>query len=291
MEQLIIFGYGSVGSFIHQNLKKVDNIHIFSSKNSNELLGSSKLSYQKIDGKKKNVNCKSIGIIPDTPFNVILCCKSYSISKFVSQFSSNKNLIRVISIQNGIGHIKKLERIGVDRIIIGNISNVSISRSRNTFIHHSGRGCLNLDKRFEKDKYLIRLLENFKLEKKFFNYKKLIWGKLVRLNVISLVTSYKFRTLGDILKSKKSREELKDVLSETLNIAKSDGYSGKFNEEFKLIEELPNKFRSSMALDFKRKRKTEIDDITGEIIKIAKKNDIPYESINYFYRKLTSQRF
>ena len=46
-----------------------------------------------------------------------------------------------------------------------------------------------------------------------------------------------------------------------------------------------------MALDFKRKRKTEIDDITGEIIKIAKKNDIPYESINYFYRKLTSQRF
>ena len=50
--------------------------------------------------------------------------------------------------------------------------------------------------------------------------------------------------LGDILKSKKSREELKDVLSETLNIAKSDGYSGKFNEEFKLIEELPNKFRS-----------------------------------------------
>ena len=76
-----------------------------------------------------------------------------------------------------------------------------------------------------------------------------------------------------------------------LNIAKSDGYRGKFNEEFKLIEELPNKFRSSMSLDFKRKRKTEIDDITGEIIKIAKKNDIPYESINYFYRKLTSQRF
>ena len=130
MERLIILVYGSVGSFIHQNLKKVDNIHIFSSKNSNELLGSSKLSYQKIDGKKKTVNPR---IIPDTPFNVILCCKSYSFSKFVSQFSSNKNLIRVISIQNGIGHIKKLERIGVDRVVIGNISNVSISRSRNTF--------------------------------------------------------------------------------------------------------------------------------------------------------------
>ena len=99
-------------------LQKVDNIHIFSSKNSNELLGSSKLSYQKIDGKKKTVNCKSIGIIPDTPFNVILCCKSYSISKFVSQFSSNKNLIRVISIQNGIGHIKKLERIGEIELLL-----------------------------------------------------------------------------------------------------------------------------------------------------------------------------
>ena len=61
MEQLIIYGYGSIGSFIHQNLKKVDNLSIFSSKNSNELLGSRRLSYQKIDGKKKKISCKSIG--------------------------------------------------------------------------------------------------------------------------------------------------------------------------------------------------------------------------------------
>ena len=85
----------------------------------------------------------------------------------------------MISIQNGIGHIKKLERIGVDRVVIGNISNVSISRSRNTFIHHSGQGCLNLDKRFEKDKYLIRLLENLKLEKNFLIIKNLYGENLL----------------------------------------------------------------------------------------------------------------
>ena len=64
---------------------------------------------------------------------------------------------------------------------------------------------------------------------------------------------------------------MKQLLFETLEIAKSDGYKyGNFNKEWNFINELPKKFRSSMSLDFKNK-KTELEDITGKILEIARK--------------------
>ena len=289
MERLIIFGYGSIGSFIHQNLKNIDRVTIFSSKESNKLLNSNKFSFKSLNGKVHKIKCKSIASIPEKPFIVILCCKTYSISKFMSKFSTNKNMLRVIAIQNGIGHIKKLKKISSGKLILGNISNVSISRSRNTYIHHSGKGCLNLDKKFQKDKYILDFLDNLKLENKFYDIKNLIWRKLVRLNVISLVTSYKFRKLGDVLKKENARNELIQLLKETLDVAKADGYITEFDEELKIIESLPNDFRSSMSLDLKKKRRTEIMDITGEIIKIGKKNKVKCPKLEFYYKKLSTQ--
>ena len=53
-----------------------------------------------------------------------------------------------------------------------------------------------------------------------------------------------FKNLGQIFKSKKLTNDMKQLLFETLEIAKSDGYKyGNFNKEWNFINELPKNLK------------------------------------------------
>ena len=287
MVGIVIFGYGEIGSFIHTNLNNKD-LFMFGRKKTCELLKSKKLIYESSSGERNNIECNNLLELPNKNFIVIVTCKSYDIDSFIEVFKKKENLKRIICVQNGIGHIEKLTKeFGKEILVFGNISNLSISRKCNTFKHNSGKGLLNLDIRFKKDRYINYLVKQCKISIKFYNFKTLIWKKLVRLNTISLLTSYGFKNLGQIFKSKKLTNDMKQLLFETLEIAKSDGYKyGNFNKEWNFINELPKKFRSSMSLDFKNKKKTELEDITGKILEIARKKGKEL-TLNYkYYSKL-----
>ena len=109
MVGIVIFGYGAIGSFIHQNLNNKD-LFVFGRKKTCKLLKSKKLIYESSSGERNNIECNNLLKLPNKNFIVIVTCKSYDIDSFIEVFKKKENLKRIICVQNGIGHIEKLTK-------------------------------------------------------------------------------------------------------------------------------------------------------------------------------------
>ena len=204
-----------------------------------------------------------------------------------SALEGNRTLIGkdtyLLTLQNGSGHEDILgEFAPLDHIIIGTTEDQGTILGM-AHIRHGGTGGTNLGMLCpDTEGMLPRLKET--LDKCGFNGKiheniqQLIWNKLFVNVALSAVTAILNVKMGFIAEDRFAAELSRQLLHEAVSVAKAMGLEADEDHLYKEIMETSKRVPegiTSICADLSNGRKTEVDTISGSVVRAAKKAGVP----------------
>lgn len=226
-----------------------------------------------IKGIKATSNPEEVGIVD----LAIVFVKSTITDLAIKQ---NKAVIgqgtTVLTLQNGLGNIEKLKTVVKESQIIAGTTSHGANLLGPGKIKHAGHGATvigELDGSVtERIKMIAEVFQNAKLDPVAIseNVMGLIWDKLlvnVGINPVTAITNLKN---GEILDYPEILKLSVDAVEEAMKVADALGIKLETPdavEHFKEVSRVTGENTSSMLSDVLNKRKTEIDNINGAIVR------------------------
>ncbi len=248
----------------------------------------------KRDDETEHINVKAaLNGQCDGPVDVVIMfTKAYLTEEALSE---NKNIIGpdtlLLTLQNGAGHEAILGKFAPDKnVLIGTTAQGSYRENGYTIVN-TGLG----DTAFGPiasdlcDRDRLNGLKELFIEAGFpcevsDNIRQTVWNKLM-INASSSVLSGVLQVKqGYIAENSDAFEMCKELLSDLCNAANAEGLCFDLKEQTDRLEKhlknAPDGL-TSIYTDLKNGRKTEVDYISGEVVRVAKKNNIkaPYQEM------------
>ncbi|BDC35919.1 MAG: 2-dehydropantoate 2-reductase [Candidatus Methanoliparum thermophilum] len=206
---------------------------------------------------------------------ILMTVKAYDTEKSAKSLLIKEDSV-VLSLQNGIRNEEIIARIIGANHVVGGVTSQAALLVKAGEIRHTGYGETiigEMDGRVTKRiKEIKSIFDNSKIETTLTsNIKKELWNKLIinaGINAIGAITGLEN---GYIYKITNLRDISRKVVREAINVANKVGINVDVNEDKVLmIAKRTEKNRSSMLQDIDRGKKTEIDEINGEIVRIGR---------------------
>ena len=222
-------------------------------------------------------NGESFDIIINT---VKLYDFDYVIANIIKKVKGN---FIILPFQNGIYAEEKIkEKIGENRTF-GAVAQISSFVDINQNIKHVGDLATFFVGSYEKnDENILKVFcencQRIGLDLRFtMNIKEKIWQKFIFLSAYSGMTTLTEKTIGEIFSDENLKQKFIKAMIETYEL--SNMYAVKFEKNpidfwIEKIERMPYEMTSSMFMDFKNKKKLEIDWLSGSIIKLSEQNNL-----------------
>ncbi len=227
---------------------------------------------------------------------VFIATKSYDFQEACQSIYScvDKNTL-VIPLANGVDHAQKISpylppcNIGEGAVyIISHIKKPGIIEKKSPLFYL----LFGSKKSSPHTKELHEILNKSGLKSKYsekISYD--CWKKYLFISSFATLTSYYKQSMDEIYKEHKS--ELLGVLEEIKSIANKLDIpidEQDIEKVLKQAQNLPPNSKTSMQLDFEKGNKTELDSLTGYIVKEAKKNGIQTPLMQEMYKKLSQSK-
>lgn len=214
---------------------------------------------------------------------IILLVKTYVTEEAVKQ---NKHLVSddtiFLTLQNGAGNIEKIEQyIDKNQIIAGTTSTAGFITEPGV-VEHTGDGGTHIGEidgtvtdRIEMvhDLFVDDRLGESIIEE---NVMSLIWEKLIANCGINPIGALTYLRNGDNINDEEKQWLYDQITQEALQVAEAEGIKLSFNDSsgIKKVAEATAANQTSMLIDVKNERKTEIEAINGEIVRKAKEHGL-----------------
>ena len=282
--RILIVGVGGVGGFIGSQINSSDLEIVYVARGERlKFLKKNGLKVKSKLGEKVIENLKIFDSIPaKVKFDVVICTvKLYDFDDFIRDFkSTNQEDTIILPFQNGIYSEQKLIEEFGEKKTYGAVAQISSFVDNTESIIHKGSlatffvgsmGDLQSDKlrtfceKCQKSGLDMRLKPNIK-EK--------IWEKFIFLSAYSGITTLTENTIGEIFASQKLKDLFINAMRETYNLSKFFGV--KFESDpidywLGKIKKMPHDMTSSMYIDYTKKKKLELDWLSGFIVNYSEK--------------------
>lgn len=293
-----VIGLGAVGSIIGGMIHRYGgDIVLFGKKSQINSLKKEGLEINGFFGttfKLKNLRLESDFFKLKEIDVVFICVKSQDTEKLANDIKDfiNKKAV-IVSLQNGVRNKKILEKITNCKTISGIILFNSVYK-RAGLVNLTYKGGVVLECTEKKDLEISNLLKNagFKI-KNVEEINGYLYSKLV-VNLQIAVTALTNQTITESIKDDNTRKILIETMSEGIEVIRKSGIHLKTLPDIdpiKMVKRMKNlnkillclgtyfmgikkSARNSMWQSLNRKKQTEIDFINGEIVRLAKKNNL-----------------
>jgi len=214
--------------------------------------------------------------VPDADV-VWITVKATQLEPALQSFSEKTQVQAVIPLLNGIDHVARLRvKYGRERLIPATIAVEAERVAPGRFEHRSPFANLNLASSGEA--FLggtIATLAGIGFTCRFIpNEATLLWGKLVFLAPLALVSTASGKIVGEFLANPTFRERVFACVRETCSVAVKEGATVDPEAILKTISNLPPHLRSSMQKDVEQGRTPELDAIAGPILRGASRHGL-----------------
>ncbi len=282
---IVVVGAGAIGSLFGGLLSKKNTVilvgrqpHISAMKQGGlHITGKTRLS--------RNITAvTSTHDVPFAPDLILLTVKSYDTEDAIRQIAP---LVQyetiVLSLQNGLDNIQKIERIIERRHIVGGVTMQGAIYSAPGKIIHTGKGKTILgemdgqcSKRLET---IVNVFNNAGIETSpSGEIKKEIWVKAIINSSINPLTAILQCKNGYLLENPLVEHIVAYVCEESSSVAQREGIQVTSAEMLhrtkEVIRETARNY-SSMVQSIQRGKKTEIESINGSLVSLGKKHGIP----------------
>ena len=203
-----------------------------------------------------------------------------------SVIEENKELFQedtmVLTLQNGAGNDRKIERYArKENIIIGTSKHNAFSEAP-AVVRHTGSGVTTIGSNHHADELLKKLdgmLKESSLETLVSDdIQRIIWDKLFVNLSINAFTAIAQTPISYMIEDKYAWNFAKRLIYEAIEVAEEDGTYFDRRQVLESVKQTCKRLEhgySSMYQDRKRKIKTEIDVINGAIVEQAKLYGVP----------------
>lgn len=211
---------------------------------------------------------------------IIVCVKQPQLIKVLEFIQSRKQLIPLLFLQNGMGHLKLLKNTS-SLVLIGVVEHGAL-RIEDNMLSHTGKGIISIASFNTTDDMVNGIIERlnsviFPIHKTR-DFNQLLKEKLVINAVINPLTAILKVKNGFIIKDSSVlflAKKICEEVSVTLQLDPNEQWLRVRN-----IAEETSKNHSSMLIDTINNQETEIESILGYVLSISKE-DLPYVSFAY----------
>ncbi|HET6684415.1 MAG TPA: 2-dehydropantoate 2-reductase [Gaiella sp.] len=109
----------------------------------------------------------------------------------------------------------------------------------------------------------------------FDDEREVLWEKAARLSVLAAATVASGQTVGALRDDPSWRERMRASLDEAVSAAAAEDVSLAADEQWRMIEAMPPELTTSAARDAAAGRPTELDAITGSVVRAATRVGVP----------------
>jgi 2-dehydropantoate 2-reductase len=222
---------------------------------------------------------------------IIFCVKSYDLEDSAKLFRNCVNEQSVaITVLNGVNNAERLKCVLPDVQILNGCVYISAFVKEPGMVCQVGGTCKFFFGSDTENKKYIKIEQVLKDGGITAEYRKdikeIVWEKYLFVSPLASATSFYQKTFGEIMEDAGSKNLLQGLLKETENIAKFqkvDLPNDIFQKSLDKIALFPYETKSSLQMDFERKKNTELDIFAGYIVKYAKEHgiDVPFHEKVY----------
>ena len=281
--KIVIFGAGAIGSLFGGLLSEKNNVILYGRQPHVDIVKNKGLSItgKTIFNKKLSATSNIKDIKSDIDL-IIISVKAYDTIKSLKTIKKIiKDDTKIITIQNGLGNISKIQESFNQKNIIGGTTTQAALYLEPGLIIHTGIGKTFLGEIDGKiSKRLKKIVELFNESGIKTNHSedinKEIWIKtIINSSINPLTTIFQCKN-GYLLKNPILSNIMKLICKESCNIASSNGldidYDEILNKTIEVIENTSDNY-SSMLQSYNKNKETEIKSINGKIIEIGKQQN------------------
>ena len=292
---ILVFGAGAIGSLFGGLLSKNNNVAFVGRRDHVNAINEEGLKIEGLTSINAKVSAvENIGDISFIPDIIIISVKSYDTEKAAKNIKKivSKNTV-VISLQNGLGNIEKIQRHVDKEQIVSCITTHGSIFLKPGCIKHTGIGntIIGSVKNNNYVKIISNLLNNSGIKTKISeDIFRDIWVKAIINSSINPLTSIFTCKNGYLLENPILENLVDKICEESTNVANTYGFIlSKENmiKETKNVIKNTSENHSSMLQSLKAGKKTEINEINYNIIKVAVKHNIK-TPLNLILLKLVS---
>ena len=269
--RVAIIGLGGVGGYICASFAKagVDVVGFARGEHLSSITKNGLTIVEDEAQRSVEIDAREINMADGYFDAVLFCVKSYDLQESYNEISPfiDKNSI-LISFANGVDNAQKLKEMSNSIVLDGAIYILSHIQSAGV-IRKKGKVFAAV---FGPDNTasnkIAKLFEDAKLRYKVeSDIKTAIWKKYIFISAFATITSYYNTTIGEVYE--KHYDEIKELLEEIALVAKSYGVEidDEVQKALNTASKLPYDASTSMYLDFKNGKKTELESLSGYVAK------------------------
>jgi 2-dehydropantoate 2-reductase len=279
---IVFMGAGAIGSLFGALLSKKNNATLIGRASHANAIRKNGL---KIEGKTQlntTISAEdSIDKLLFTPDLLILTVKAYDTEEAMNQAKQiiDEDTI-VLSLQNGLGNIEKIQENIDNSNIIAGITTHGALFNEPGIIRHTGKGSTVLGelngKSSKKLKCITDLFNEAGIETTIsHNIVKELWIKAIINSSINPLTTFFQCKNGYLLENPILENILEKICKESTSVANKEGMQLSIEKMYdktkQVIQDTAENY-SSMLQSLRKGKKTEIDSINGRIVDVGKKH-------------------
>jgi 2-dehydropantoate 2-reductase len=239
-------------------------------------------------------NPEKIGLV-----DFLICCtKSYDLEESINQFKPciDKETV-ILPVYNGVDGYERIKAILPQNEVWEGCAYMVSQLSSPGVIKETGNAPSLF---FGSDNGIQQKL---KLAESIFkeaginatlseNIQQTVWKKFIFISVMATLTSYTNAKFGEIISSKEHKEKLQLLLHEIKALADAKSIIFPYDiiqKTMDLVLTLPHETTTSMHRDFQKDNRTELDSLTGYVIKQAKQFNVAVPTYEMMYGKLKAK--
>jgi len=283
VSSFLIVGLGAIGGLFGLKLHEAGEDVIFLTRDRQKVEEARKKGVTLVEGKKSKRFKIPVFLAESkknfSPSWVMLAVKVYDTEKALeTSIPMLRGAPFFFTLQNGYEfHILIKKRVGIERLAVGSTSEGAYVENKLRIVH-SGKGKTLLSsydrKAIGRCEELSEILRKAGFETEVVEEpEKILIEKLIISSVINPLTALLGVKNGELLREKTLIPIMEYLVSESLRILRKKGHHLQREEILKKLYEVITNTRmnkSSMLQDLEKGRRTEIDYISGAILKMAK---------------------
>lgn len=177
----------------------------------------------------------------------------------------------VVPLLNGLEHMDILRRRFDGRVVAGSIGLLEAYRESPTRIVQTTRGpVISVAEAVDIPAFDVRVVGD---------ERRLLWDKAARMAPLAAATAATQRSVGELRTDPEWRPRLERSIEEACATATADGVPLEPADQWKVVDAMPEAMTTSTARDVAAGRPSELDAITGSVVRAAKRLDVPVPTL------------
>lgn len=281
--RIAILGPGAVGGFLAAVLVKAGHaVTCIARKESVPELAQKGITLESNTFGTFTVRPRAVAALDELVDILFITTKAYGLERALESIPviAAENAV-VIPLLNGIGHMDILRRRFGARVAAGSIGSFeAYVRDPGAVVHVSPSARVNLasdrDVPRERLQEIVEVLVGAGIPARVLQSENdVLWGKLVRLNALALVTAASGCMIREAVQDPKLKTDLASCIHETAAVARAHGVALDADDVLRGLSKLEIGETTSLARDVALGSEGELDAIAGAVIRAGARYGIP----------------